>query len=121
MDGGRNACIMHTLPQRQKEDLLKKELRSLINVQGWTPNLNWSDKKVKTNIFIDTVVLKYTVNSMCWTSVHCFFLTCQALKTWFELSRVTLYRNDLKGNKNYFELAGGSCNQGFKLLRVKLQ
>ena len=31
MDEGRNACIMHTLPQQQKEiliDLLKKELRS---------------------------------------------------------------------------------------------
>ena len=27
-------------------------------------------------------------------------------KTWFELSRVKLYRNDLKGNKNYFELVG---------------
>ena len=31
-----------------------------------------------------------------------------ALKTWFELSRVKLYRNDLRGNKNYFDLAGGS-------------
>ena len=28
------------------------------------------------------------------------------LKTWFELSRVKLYRNDLR-EKNYFELAGG--------------
>ena len=26
--------------------------------------------------------------------------------TWFELSRVKLYRNDLKENKNYLELAG---------------
>ena len=25
-------------------------------------------------------------------------------KTWFELSRVKLYGNDLRGNKNYFEL-----------------
>ena len=30
------------------------------------------------------------------------FITC------FELSREKLYRNELKGNKNYFELAGGS-------------
>ena len=37
-----------------------------------------------------------------------FFSICLALKTWFELSRVKLFRNDLKGNKNYFELAGGS-------------
>ena len=27
---------------------------------------------------------------------------------WFELSRVKLWRNDLKGNENYFELEGGS-------------
>ena len=27
------------------------------------------------------------------------------LKAWFELLRVKLYGNDLKGNKNYFELA----------------
>ena len=33
-------------------------------------------------------------------------------KTWFELSRVKLYRNDLRGNKNYFELAGGSSYRG---------
>ena len=34
---------------------------------------------------------------------------------------VKLYRNDLKGNKNYFELAGGSSYRGFELPRVKLQ
>ena len=36
-----------------------------------------------------------------------FFLNCQVLKAWFELSRVNLYRNDLKENKNYFQLSGG--------------
>ena len=30
----------------------------------------------------------------------------------FELSGVKLYRNDLRGNKNYFELAGGSSYRG---------
>ena len=29
------------------------------------------------------------------------------LKTWSELSRVKSYRNYLKGNKNFFKLAGG--------------
>ena len=29
--------------------------------------------------------------------------------------------NDLKGNENWFELAGGSSYRGFKLPRVKLQ
>ena len=59
------------------------------------------------------------------TSVHCFccccccfFSTCQALKTWFVLLRVELYRNDLKANKNYFELAGVSSYWGFDLPRV---
>ena len=37
-----------------------------------------------------------------------------------ELSRVKLYRNDLKGKKNYFELAGGSSYRGYGLPRVKL-
>ena len=37
-----------------------------------------------------------------------FFSPCHALITWLGLSRVELNRNDLKGNKNYFELAGGS-------------
>ena len=36
-----------------------------------------------------------------------FFSTCHALKTRFELSRVKLFRNDLKGNKNYLEFHGG--------------
>ena len=40
------------------------------------------------------------------------------LITWFELSRVKLFRNDLKGNKDYFELVGGSSYQGFELPRV---
>ena len=38
-------------------------------------------------------------------SVHGFFPVWSRVLTWFELSRVELYRNDLKGNKNYFELA----------------
>ena len=31
---------------------------------------------------------------------------------------VKLYRNDLRGNKNYFELAGGSSYRGFELSGV---
>ena len=42
-------------------------------------------------------------------------MNCHALITWFELSRVKLYRNDQEGNKNYFELAGGSSYRGFEL------
>ena len=56
------------------------------------------------------------------TSVHCFFLvTFHMLKTGMELSRVKLNGNDLKGNKNYFQLAGGSSYRELKLPRVKLR
>ena len=51
-----------------------------------------------------------------------FFSTCYKVpKTWFELSKVKLYRNDLRGSKNDFELRVVSSYQGFELPRVKLQ
>ena len=53
-------------------------------------------------------------------SIRFFSLLVNALKTWFELSKVKLYGSELKGNKNYFELEESSSYQGFKLLRVKL-
>ena len=43
---GGNASITHTSLQEQQEiktDILKKELS---NIQGWTLNLNWNDKKI---------------------------------------------------------------------------
>ena len=95
----------------------ERQLLKQKSIQGWTLNLNWSDKKVKTK----NLLCFLEINSMFRTSVHGFFPTCHALITWFELSRVKLYRNELKGNKNYFELAGGSSYRGFELPRVKLQ
>ena len=41
-----------------------------------------------------------------------FFSNFHVLKTWFELLRIKLYRNNLRGNKNYVELAGGSSYWG---------
>ena len=55
-------------------------------------------------------------NSIFWTSVHSFLPAFEGLKTWFELK---LCRNDLRGNNNYFELAGGSSYRGFELPREK--
>ena len=52
-----------------------------------------------------------------------FYPTCHALTTWFELSiegKIS-YKTELKGNKNYFEIAGGSSYRWFELPRVKLQ
>ena len=43
---GGNARITHTSLQEQQEiktDILKKEWS---NIQGWTQNLNWNDKKI---------------------------------------------------------------------------
>ena len=39
------------------------------SIQGWTLNLNWSDKTVKTNNLLGC----FEINSMFWTSVHGFF------------------------------------------------
>ena len=64
------------------------------SIQEWTLNLNWKDKKVKTK--------------------HCH----GSITTWFQLSRVNLYRNDLKRNKNDFELARGSSSRGSELSGV---
>ena len=61
-------------------------------------------------------------NSMFQIPVDCFFpdfLRAQNMVRVMEGK--ILYRNDLKGNKNYFELAGGWSYRGFELPRVKLQ
>ena len=39
------------------------------SIQGWTLNLNWSDKKVKTKNLLGC----FEINSMFRTSVHDFF------------------------------------------------
>ena len=80
--------------------------QSLIKIQGWTLNLNWSDNKVKAKNWNGC----FEINSM--------FQTCDVLKTWFKLLRVKSYRNDVRGNKNYFELVGGSSYWGFELSGV---
>ena len=42
---------------------------------------------------------KFNVLDFSTLFCFCFSLTCHALKTWFELLRVKLYRNDLKETK----------------------
>ena len=85
--------------------------------------MNWSEQKGKTKNFLGCL----EINSMFRTSVHDFFPTCHELTTWFELSRVKLYRNELKGRRretiitSSYILVGGSSYGGFELPRVKLQ
>ena len=69
-----------------------------------TLSLNWSDKRVtQIKELIQLIWNKLGVSDF---STLSFFFWFHRLKTWFEVSRVKLYGNDLKGNKNYFELAG---------------
>ena len=58
---------------------------------------------------------------MCRTAAHAFLLfrsTCHAVKTWFELSRVKLYRNDLIESEGKQKLLGVS--ERVEVSRVKL-
>ena len=71
------------------------------------------DKKSNSKEWTQFFCNKISASDFC-TVVHRFFFpTCHALKKWFELSGVTLYGNNLKGNKNYFEVSGR-----FELSRV---
>ena len=83
------------------------------SIQKWTLNLIWCDKKVKTRNLLGC----FEINSMFRTSVHGFLPDLpRAYNRWFEY-----IENELKGNTNYFEIAGGSSYRGFELPRVKLQ
>ena len=55
---------------------------------------------------------KFNVSDASTLSV---FPTFQGFKTWFELSRVKLCRNDLRGNKNLLRVNGR-----FELSRVRV-
>ena len=74
--------------------------------RGWTLNLNWSDKKSNNKELTWLVCNKFSASNFCTVVHHFFFSACHVLKTWFELSGVKLHRNNLKGNKNYFEVSG---------------
>ena len=101
-------CKYHAhFTSRAARDVLIKEIKqqSLINQYSAKHcDLNW------------TIHGCFERNSMFWTPVHCLFSTCHALKTWFELSRVKLYRNGPEGNKNYFDRVSGR----FELSRVRI-
>lgn len=80
--------------------------QSLINIEGWILNLKWSDIKEKTKNWHGCFYDIKSDNVADFSTLF-FILTCCTLKTWFELSRVRLYRNDLQGNKTWLlELKG---------------
>ena len=105
MEWGRNESIMHTSLQEQQDFILRFgkgiEKKKTWLISTWLNVVfNCTDKKVKTK---NTRLLWNKTNVLSCCSL--LFPTNHELKTWFDLSRVKLYRNDLKGNKNYFELA----------------
>ena len=55
-------------------------------------------------------------NSMFRTPVHCFFPDVLRAKNIVRVIESKLYRNDLRGNKNYFELAVACENIRFSSL-----
>ena len=65
----------------------------------------------------------FEINAMFQTAVHCFVVVVVVVffmhfERGLELLKVKLYRNELKGNKNYRKLAGGSSYQGYITVNV---
>ena len=82
--------------------------------------LNWTDKKVRTKLSpYSPPYMVVTIILMFRTAAHCFTRACQVLSM-VRVIEGKLYRNDLKGNKNYFELARGSSYRVFGLSSVRV-
>ena len=79
------------------------------SIQEWTLNLNWSDKKEKTR---NRLGCFENVSDFSTRFFFVFFFPDLSLA--YNMVRVIekLYRNDLKGNKNYFELARVRITEG---------
>ena len=84
---GGNASIMHQGQQEINMDILKKGItqQSSINIQGWTLNLNWSDKK-------DKELIRLFRNK--FNSIQCFGHQCNVFPN---LSRAKSMVRDIKG------------------------
>ena len=81
----------------------KSELRQLQCQEQRIDRIPYSYSGLsRTHILLQPLWKQLKISSMSRTSVHCFFFsTFHALKTWFELSRVKIYGNNLRRNKNY--------------------
>ena len=113
------------------------DYKSELNVKKYSPNrayvlLFWEVKDDCSHWICDkqhqSSLVNYMPSTRQWEIQNSmlrkstfFSLTFEALKTWFQLLGVKLHWNDLRGNKNYFELAGGLNYWGFELLMIQLQ
>ena len=107
-EGMKLSCTLHFKDSKIYIDILKKEFSNkswLYTGMDTQFELEWQKSKDKE----DAVVLKYkTFNVLDLSTLFFFSELDNALKALFKLSRVELCRNVLKGNENYFKLAGGS-------------
>ena len=107
-EGMKLSCTPHFKDSKIYIDILKKEFSNkswLYTGMDTQFELEWQKSKDQK----DTVVLKYKIFNVLDLSILFFFSELvNALKALFKLLGVELYRNVLKGNENYFKLAGGS-------------
>ena len=123
------SCTLHFKGSKSCRLIFLKESSSKdwFLTQGWTLNLNWGDIKVKTKNWHCCLL----INSTFWTSVHFFFPTCYALKTWlkkqkllrvsgrFELLRVRVTEGKITVNV-WKKFKGSSCYILVRLLLTEV-
>ena len=108
-EGMKLSCTLHFKDSKIYIDILKKEF----SIKSWLytgMDTQFEQEWQKCKDKEDTVVLKYKIFNVFGLEYTVFFFSklVNALKALFKLLRVELYRKVLKGNKNYFKLAGGS-------------
>ena len=86
------------------------------SIQGWTLNLNWSDKKVKMKNWLGC----FEINSMFRTSVHGFLPDSSRVYNMARVIEGKIVWKWSERKKNYFEFAGGSSYRGFELPKVRV-
>ena len=108
--------ISTKFPNYSSKILTKKQHHVKLQAESFHLNGHIIGLRPLTEAYRQRIHSCFERNSMFQTAVdHCVFfplVMCLINKTWLELSRVKLCRNDLKGNKNYFKLAGGSSYRG---------
>ena len=94
----KNNCTVHLKGTKRFIDILKKGLRSdTVKTSG-----TWLTWHVFCNVKKKEKSLQscFKITSTFWTTVYCWFWPVTYYKTWFDLSRVKLYKkNDLEGNE----------------------
>ena len=96
---------------RQKVKNLKEKENTIVlrEIQGFGPQFT---SPVPGVFFSHLSATSPGTQSLERATIHSVFFKFSCAKTWFELLRIKLYRNNLRGNKNYVELAGGSSYWG---------